>query len=123
MHHLNSMFNRKLFQPITLNLIPGLIKMLSHLITLYPPCLVENNVLVTTLNLVPSLLKKVITSCHTLSRLATPYHTLSPTFDRKIILVTTLNLVPNLLKKLSHLVTPYRVLSHITPYFACFIEN
>ena len=107
LHHLNSMFNRKLFQPITLNLIPRLIKMSSHLITLYPPCLVENNVLVTTLNLVPNLLKKVITSCHTLS----------PTFDRKIILVTTLNLVPNLLKKLSHLVTPYRVLSHIiTPY-------
>ena len=114
------MFNRKLFQPITLNLIPRLIKMSLHLITLYPPCLVENNVLVTTLNLVPNLLKKVITSCHTLSRLATPYHTLSPTFDRKIILVTFSTQSP--LKVVTSCHTLSRLITHYYT-LSCFIEN
>ena len=60
------------------------------------------------LNLVPNLFKKLshllITSCHTLS----------PTFDRKLITVTLLNLVPRLLKSyhiLPHFITPYHTLS------------
>ena len=77
----------------------------------------------TTLNLVPSLLKSY-TSCHILPRLMTSYDTLSPMFDRKLFPLTTLSLVPKLLKELSHLATSYHVLSHlITPYPLCLIDN
>ena len=69
----------------------------SHVLKLAPP---------TTLNFVPRL-TEVMTSCHIIPRLITPYHTLSSMFDRKLTSGTTLNLVSNLLKKLSHLVTSY----------------
>ena len=77
----------------------------------------RKSISVTTLNLVPTLLKL-------LSHLGTSYHFLSPILDRKLIAVTTLNLVPRLFKKLSHLATSCHVLSHlITPYPPCLREN
>ena len=57
----------------------------------------------TTLNLVPMLLKL-------LSHRATSYHTLSPIFYKKVMSMATLNIVPRLHKMLSHLATSYHVL-------------
>ena len=73
------MFDRKKFPLATLNLIPRLLKKLSHLATSYhtlPPMFDKKIISVATLILVPRLLKKLshlATSNHILSHLNTPY--------------------------------------------------
>ena len=63
---------------------------------------------------------KVITYCNFLSRLITPYHTLSLMFDEKIISATTFNIVSSPLERYHispHLVTSYHILLHLISMF------
>ena len=132
-HILSPILHRKLFAVTTLNLVPRLHKLLSHLPTSYTSYHILSH-------LIPYPSQKislsdnfkfstqtpqiVITSSHILSRLITSYHILSPILHRKLFAVTTLNLVPRLLELLSHLPTSYHVLSHlITSYPLSFTEN
>ena len=75
---------------------------------------------VTSLILVPRLLNLnwYHNFSHLLSHLITPYHTLTPVFDRAVRSMTNLDLAPRLLKCyhiLPHFITSEHTFSHFIP--------
>ena len=89
---------------------------LSHLIILYPLGLRKKHFHLATLKLVP----RPLISYHILSRLLTPYHTLShfiPLAGKKSFPIGNLKISSQVPNFLSHLITPSHSLAHlITPY-------
>ena len=129
-HTLSLMLDTKAISMRTLNLVHRLLKILSHLatyyhmlphlITLYSQSLIEKQCEWHLYIKYPN----AIISCHILSLLTKPYHSLSPMFDWKPVSMTTLTLALRLLKTLSHFATSYHNLSHLITFFILsLIEN
>ena len=80
----------------------------------------ENHFMLATLKLVP----RLQIFYHILSRLVTPYHTLSPRLERKLFYISNFKISSQASDFLSHLVTSCHSLSHlITPYPLGWKEN
>ena len=82
---------------------------LSHLITTYALGWKKNQFNLETLKLVP----RSLISFHILSRIATPYHTLSPRLETKPISFGNFEIISQTRNFLSHLIMPCHSLSHL----------
>ena len=89
---------------------------LSHLITTYALGWKKNQFNLETLKLVP----RSLISFHILSRLSTPYHTLSPRLETKPFQLTNVKVDPRLqlfYHISSHFFTSYHTLSHLISHY------